>query len=90
MKITKIMSPVASKIEFVNDYLQILSSLYKENNAKIADYYKNKNDLYDLNNHPEMATLLYTQIDIIHKISVGKDLKKDIRTHDYYFNSNND
>ncbi len=94
MKIDKIMSPVASKLEFINDYMNILLKKYNNNNMKIAKYYE-ENDIPaiynagDLQKKPELAHLIFSQMEITHKINIGKALRNDIATLDHYSNSIN-
>ncbi len=89
------MPPVASKLEFVNDYMQILLKKYNNNNMKISKYYQD-NDMptiynaSDLQKKPELAHLIFAQMEITHKINIGKALRNDIATYDHYANSIND
>lgn len=66
----------ASKLEFINDYIQILKGRYNKNNLYLAKYKNDEN--INLNNSQEFRQLIYTQLDIMRKINIGKALKNDI------------
>lgn len=90
MKIEKFI-PVASKIEFVNEYLNILMNKYTNNNTKIAKYYESNDmptiyNINDLQKKPELAHLIYDQMNITHKLNIGKALKNDIISFEHYNN----
>ena len=74
IKIDKIISSKASKLEFINDYIQILKGKYNNNNLYLAKYYNN----YNNQKSKELTELIYIQLDIARKINIGKALKNDI------------
>jgi hypothetical protein len=83
MKIEKInTSKLISKINFINDYLNILSNQFEKNNVIL-------NNIYNINNHSELNNLLYSQIDIMYKINIGRSLKNDILIYDKIYNKKN-
>lgn len=93
MKIEKYI-PIASKIEFVNEYIAILMNKYTNNNTKISNYYKNNDmstiyNINDLQKKPELAHLIYDQMNITYKINIGKALKNDIISTQHYNNIDN-
>lgn len=74
IKIDKIISSKASKLEFINDYIQILKGKYNKNNLYLTKYYNDNNN----QKSKELTELIYIQLDIARKINIGKALKNDI------------
>ena len=87
MKIDKIVPLISGKIQFVNEYIDLLTHGYNNNNKRITEYIEanpkhngyNESELYK---NPVLSSLIHSQMDIIYKINIGKALKNDIVSFD--------
>lgn len=87
MKFDKFIPSISAKTQFVNEYIDLLTYSYNNNSKRITNYIENNLSSYaylskELYKHPELASLIHSQIDIVYNINVGKALKNDIVAFD--------